>query len=466
MTEPAAGNIHSLKNTYDSFKSLGPTVPAWVANLQDQGFEKFSRIGLPSRRDEEWKYTSLKYLEKYDYSWLPSNVGSVDPKPWLKGIPKDATVLVFIDGHLRSHLGRQEAPSDQSQIVVSTLDADWQANQAVVERLIKRRFNLDTMFIDLNQAFLGAGALIRVAARTKVPPIHIVNLSTGRAKAGSGQVRSGQSGSGQSGSGQSGSGQVRSGQVRSGQLTPRHVIMLEDGAEATIVEHCASLPGARLGDGDRPVAERTGTERTDTEQAADKRPVVLANEVVDIEVGASAKLRHLQIQRRHDRDIFVGSTRVCVGAGAQYSHFHYHQGARLARYGIDVILDGEGAAAKLDALYLVRGKQHVDYHTSIDHRRPATVSSQLYKGVLDDQARGVFNGRVLVRSEAQKTDAKQLNRNLLMSPGAEIDTKPELQIDADDVKCAHGAAIGRLDEEQIFYLQSRGLSAGGGAVKC
>jgi Fe-S cluster assembly protein SufD len=210
---------------------------------------------------------------------------------------------------------------------------------------------------------------------------------------------------------------------------PRVLIVAEDNSSATIVETYGS-PG---------------------------EGVYLTNAIVDVEIGSGARIQHLRVQRESPAAFHIAATHADLGPNASYDTTAINLGAALSRHTINVVMDHEGAECWVDGLYMIDGSQHSDTHSLIDHRRPHCTSHQLYKGILDGKSRAVFNGKVFVRHDAQQTDAKQTNKNLLLSDDARVDTKPQLEIFADDVKCAHGAAVGQLSEEEIFYLESRGL---------
>ena len=182
-----------------------------------------------------------------------------------------------------------------------------------------------------------------------------------------------------------------------------------------------------------------------------------ANAVTEITLGENAVVDHYKVQRETSRGYHLGSMHVRLARNASFSSHSIALGAALARNDVEVVLDGEGGECTLNGLYLVDGRRLVDNHTTIDHARPHCDSHEVYKGILSGQAHGVFNGKIIVRPDAQKTDAKQTNRALLLSDDAQINTKPQLEIFADDVKCTHGAAVGQLDDDAIFYLRSRGL---------
>ena len=184
----------------------------------------------------------------------------------------------------------------------------------------------------------------------------------------------------------------------------------------------------------------------------------LTNSIVDVRVENGAQLLHYKVQRESNAAFHIATTNAELGANATYDTTTINFGAAISRHGIDVRMDHEGARCSVDGLYMVDANQHTDTHSVIDHRQPRCASHQLYKGILDGKSRAVFNGKVFVRHGAQQTDAKQTNKNLLLSPEARVDTKPQLEIFADDVKCAHGAAVGQLDQDELFYLESRGIN--------
>lgn len=251
----------------------------------------------------------------------------------------------------------------------------------------------------LSTAFFTDGALVEIPEKLVVEkPIHIVWISTGAA----GTV-----------------------------AHPRTLILAGRGSQASVIESFVSL--------------NSGAAWT--------------NSVTEIVAEENARISHFQVQQESPESIHTGFIQGLTERSGYISTISLSFGARLARNDVHVKLNGEGAECALDGLYVVNGKQHVDHHTVIDHASPHCNSHQLYKGVLDGESRGVFNGKIIVRRDAQKTDAIQNNKNLLLSPKAEIDTKPQLEIDANDVRCTHGATIGQMDAEALFYLQARGIGA-------
>jgi Fe-S cluster assembly protein SufD len=211
---------------------------------------------------------------------------------------------------------------------------------------------------------------------------------------------------------------------------PRLLVLAEENSSATIVESFVSHGEGRY----------------------------FTNAIVEIVLKDGAHLDHYRLQRESKKAFHVSTTSAELGRSSRYDTTSINLGAQLSRHDISVVMDHEGAETSVDGLYMVAADQHTDTHSVIDHKQPHCTSHQLYKGILDDSARAVFNGKVFVREGAQKTDAMQTNKNLLLSDKARIDTKPQLEIYADDVKCAHGAAVGQIDEEELFYLETRGIS--------
>ena len=183
------------------------------------------------------------------------------------------------------------------------------------------------------------------------------------------------------------------------------------------------------------------------------------NSVVEVVLLDGARLEHYRVQRENNKTLHVATTATELGRGSSYDTTSITMGAELSRHDISVVLDHEGGECWVDGLYIVGADQHADTHSVIDHKQPHCNSHQLYKGILDGNGRAVFNGKVFVMHGAQKTDAMQTNKNLLLSNRARVDTKPQLEIFADDVKCAHGAAVGQLDPEELFYLHARGINS-------
>jgi Fe-S cluster assembly protein SufD len=253
-------------------------------------------------------------------------------------------------------------------------------------------------FTDLNTMLMEDGAFLHVGKEVEVPePIHLLFLASGG--------------------------------ERPVMTHPRNVIVAGEGSRVTVVERYAGRSDAGC----------------------------LVNAVTDIATGGGAIVAHYRLQEDGPDAYHVSSLRSRQGTGSRFAAHSVSLGARLSRSDVHAVLDGEDAACLLNGLYLGNGEQHVDHFTTIDHAKPDGSSREYYRGILDGRSRGVFRGRVIVREDAQKTDARQANRNLLLSREAEADSRPQLEIHADDVKCTHGATVGPLDEEKVFYMRSRGI---------
>jgi Fe-S cluster assembly protein SufD len=276
------------------------------------------------------------------------------------------------------------------------------ADGALLERHLTRHAPIEgSPFTALNTAMLREGGVVQVGAGIDLAePIHLLFVSTAEA---AGTV-----------------------------AHPRNLIVIERGARASIVESYVTLaPGESY----------------------------WTNPVTEVAVAAGAWVEHTRIQRESERAYHVGLTHVDQQRDSHYRSFSLAMGAAMSRHNLHVRLNDENIETLMYGLYVTRGDQVADTHTAIYHDQPNCRSWEVYKGILDGRSRGVFNGKVLVKPEAQKTDAKQTNRNLLLSDLARVDTKPQLEIFADDVKCTHGATVGRLDDIARFYARSRGLPA-------
>lgn len=373
--------------------------PAWLGAERRRAIARFAERGLPTTRDEEWKYTSLAPLGE-----MPLDLGADGPgelpaeeaiAPFLVG-PVSARRLVFVDGRFAAKLSTAGA-SPEGGYVGSLAEALITDAEAVRPHLVATAEPPDA-FGALNAAFWADGAFLRVPAGARLEdPVQLLFVATGRSTPRA--------------------------------VHPRSLVLLEPESRLVLVESYAAL-----GEGG-----------------------YLTNAMTDVVLRPGAHLDHHRIVVESRRAVHVGRARVQAEEGSRFTSIALVLGGRLVRDDADVTLGAEGAGCELSGLFAVAGDQHVDIHTRVDHARPRGVSRQLYKGVLDGRARGVFNGRVIVRPGANGTDAQQTNKNLLLSDGVEVDSKPQLEIFADDVKCSHGAADGQLGEEAVFYLKSRGL---------
>ena len=373
---------------------------SWVAQRRQAAMNRFVELGLPAPRDEEWKYTSLKPIEKRAFA-LPEpgdhGVTAADVAPYVFEEPA-AHRLVFVDGAYRADLSQAaELPAGVTAVPLS--EALAEGNEPLSHHLGHYADPEGTPFVALNTALMTDGVFVHVPAGVSVTaPIHLVFVASTEAD--------------------------------ERLMNYRNVLVAEEGASATVVESYVGL-----GEG-----------------------AYLTNAVSEATAPEGADLTVYKLQEEADSGYHIAAFEAYQGGASAVHHHNVSLGARLARNDINDALDAEGAHVTLNGLYLGDGRQHVDNHTRIDHLKANATSHEYYKGILDGRARGVFNGKVVVQPEAQGTDSDQQNRNLLLSRNAEVDPKPELEIFADDVSCTHGATIGQLDEDALFFLQTRGMA--------
>jgi Fe-S cluster assembly protein SufD len=385
----------------ESQRRAAQVLPAWAVSRREAAFAVFERLGLPTADAEDWKYTNVAPVARAPFAAPRGRaVPSADGDDVARSLYPEAAQsrLVFVNGFVSAGLSSLGALP--AGVTVTSL---WDALQGEHENLLRERIGGAAApdadgFAALNAAHLGEGAFVHLpeGARLEVPLQLLF---------------------------------VAGNQDAPPLVNPRVVVIAEAGSSATIIESYESLDGSAS----------------------------FTNAVVEVFVGESARVAHYKVQRESERAFHIATTAAVLGRSAAYDLTTVTLGARLSRHGIDVRMSEEGAECWVDGLYLVGASQHADTHSSIDHAAPRCTSHQLYKGILDGDARAVFNGKVFVRPGAQGTDARQTNKNLLLSPDARVDTKPQLEIYADDVKCSHGATVGQLDEEELFYLKSRGL---------
>ena len=372
----------------------------WLDALRRDSLDAFNRAALPSTRVEAWKYTSLKDLAKTPFDIAPPPEGDLpfDLDGIGAGAPDAGRRLVFVNG--RFDAGRSRTGPSSEGLAVLSLGEALRSRAPVVRPHVERLSALeDEALLALNTAFMMDGCVIVAEDGAAVDrPIETVFVNDARSPA---------------------------------SVHPRNLVVAGAGSRVALTEtHVGVGPSEYW-----------------------------SNPVTEIVVAASASVVHRKMQRESGRAYHLANTRVTVAERGAYRAFLMSVGARLSRCEIDATLKGEGADCRLDGVYLARDRQHADVTTRVTHAEPGGGSRQVFKGVLDGRSRGVFQGLVSVRPGAQRTDGHQLNKTLLLSNEAEIDTKPELEIYADDVKCSHGATAGHLDERELFYLRARGLGA-------
>ncbi len=378
----------------------GEKSPGWITQLREEGLVRFRELGIPTVKDEEWKYTNLSVLSGHRYTLAAkSALGPAQREDVLARYCGKADVnIVFVNGELDrelSTLGKIPAG-----VEILTLQEAVKNDPAAVQEIWAHYDpQKDPAFVALNKALTREGVYIHIKDKIIANQlIHILHVT----RADGEQVAA----------------------------FPHTFIRLGKSGEASVLE---------------------------THIGLNDENVYLSGPLTDVLLEENATLHYAKAQKESLKAYHVGTTRVWQKRDSTFNGFSLVAGAAITRNNLDVVINGEGAAAFLNGLYSVYKNQHVDNHTSVDHRVPNATSNQLYKGVLNDAARAVFNGKIFVRQVAQRTNSYQLNKNLLLGKDCRVDTKPQLEIFADDVKCTHGATIGQLDEDAIFYLQARGV---------
>ena len=386
----------------DAFAQREGTLPGhdlpWLRSVRRAAIDTFSRSGFPTLRNEHWKYTSVAPIERRAFELAAPSPDTRD-RDVRRRLPDigDAPCLVFVDGQLDHALSNVSAlpPGVEIGDFTQFIRHDSEFLEVRLTRIVTPE---KTAFTALNAAFMDVGAVVRTAPGTIADTaVHLVFVSGAH-----GCERA---------------------------YWPRIVVAAGAESRIAVVEHFLGLD--------------------DT--------VYLHNVVTEIELAEGAAVEHYKLQQESAGAYHIAALEAKLAAGASFHSWAVSLGARLARHDIDVTLDHPHARCSLDGLYLATGRQHVDFHTNVEHAAPHCESHEYYKGIAGGRGRGVFNGRVHVHPDAQKTEAHQTNRNLLLSRNAEIDTKPQLEIHADDVKCSHGATIGQIDDQMLFYLRSRGI---------
>ena len=392
-------------SAFKSFEKNGAAQdPSWLRSLRKDAISRFAGLGFPVARrgNEEWKYTNVLPIATSLFAHVidpgPQDPTDHDLEPFTFRAPKWSQ-LVFVDGVYAHRLS--SVPALPVGVSVTNLQEAVATKSDLVEQHLARHVDHETSaFTALNTAFIHQGAFVHIPKDTLLEePIHLLFLSTAR--------------------------------ERSAVSHPRVLVLVDENSQATIIETYGGLSGGRY----------------------------FTNAVTEVVAGDGAVVSHYRVQRQSEQAFHVATTQVVQGRDSTYSSMTVDIGGGLARNSLSVLLNQEGGACTLNGLYIVTGTQHVDNQTLIDHAKPHTTSRELYKGILEGSSRAVFNGRVLVRQDAQRADAQQTNKNLLLSEQAKVDTKPQLEIFADDVKCVHGAAAGQLDENALLYLKSRGIGA-------
>jgi len=370
----------------------GSPAPDLLQDLRTRGRKSFAALGLPSRRQEEWRFTGLKGIEGEVFEPPAAVAPRIDVTSWRVA---NARLLVFVDGIFAPDVS--EIGDLPDGVVVSNLVLGaTSGSEAVAQHLGSLAPLEEHPFAALNSALIADGAFIHVPAGMELDrPIQLVFVSGS--------------------------------ETRATLSAPRILIVAEAASRATVIEQ-------HVGDSSS-----------------------LTCPVSEIVIGEKASLHHVIVQEENLSAHHLAVRQMQLAADSRYSAQSISLGGALARTDIGVVLDGERAEASLDGLYLGDGNQQANTHLTVRHASPNCNSHQLYKGILAGRAKAVFNGRIIVDQDAQKTDARQSNRNLLLSDDAVVNSNPQLEIFADDVRCTHGSTVGQLDEEAVFYLRSRGI---------
>ena len=381
-------------------QAAATTQPSWLFPLRKAGIARFAELGFPTLKNEDWRFTNVAPIAKLPFK--PALDAARD------GLTKDSldqfsfaklpgTRLVFVNGHFAAELST--APMQPNGIKVSSLATALANDSALVEKHLGRYVRTeDNAFAALNNAFFQDGGFVFVPAGQSVgEPVQFLFINTSK---------------------------------DAGATThPRNLIIAERGAKLTVIESYASLASAPT----------------------------FTNAVTEFALGDNAVVEHCKFQDESPEAFHIAALHSHLGRAVSFSSHSIATGAKLARNNLRTTLDGEGIECVLNGVYITNNDQISDHYMVVDHAKPHCASHEYFNGILAGKSKGVFHGRILVRPDAQKTDAKQTNKNLLLSDDATADTKPQLEIYADDVKCTHGATIGQLNDESIYYLRSRGI---------
>jgi Fe-S cluster assembly protein SufD len=386
-------NVAHYAAEYRRALEQGPAQPRWVGQSRDSAMAQFERLGFPTTKLEQWRFTSVTPIAERTFALAKDGVAAA--KAQTQPLSAPIAHAVCVNGRFVPQLSQLDKLPKGVQLL--GLEAAIASHPALIEPYLAKLSLTETnSFTSLNTAFLRDGVVLIIAARTVVE--HPIEVTFASVSEGSGSVSH-----------------------------PRLLIVAGDASQATVLERYVGTGAA------------------------------FTNAVGEVWLGANAVIDHYKLQEEPADAFHIASLFLHCARSGTFSSHSLTFGGGIARNDVVATLDGEGVDCTLNGLYVGRGNQLIDNHTTIDHAMPHCGSHEIYKGILGDQSRAVFNGKIIVRPDAQKTDAKQTNKALLLSDEANINSKPELEIFANDVKCTHGAAIGQLDDAAMFYLRSRGL---------
>ncbi len=368
---------------------------AWFNALRAEAVDRVGVLSVPTTRDEEWRFTDISPLTKLSFQPVRTAISLQAADIERFYLEEAATRLVFVDGVYAPQLS---SPAKDGGVLVTNLAAAVTAHPAAIKPHLGRHTEFrNNIFAALNTAFLHDGALIAVPRNASVAaPVHLLFIAT----------------------------------QKEAVSYPRCLLVAESGSAVTVIEDYVAL----------------------------QEEEYFTNAVTEIALADNARVNHVRVQRDSGQAFHIANCAVSLAHASRYQSVSVTLGARISRYDLNVLQAAEGAECAIDGLALISDRQLADSHTCIDHAKPHGVSRQLHKCIVGGAAHAVFNGKIMVRPGAQRTDSSQSSRNLLLTGKAQVDTKPQLEIFADDVKCAHGATVGQLEAEEVFYLKSRGLS--------
>jgi Fe-S cluster assembly protein SufD len=371
--------------------------PAWLESLRKAGMARFAELGFPTTRDEDWRFTNVAPIAKLPFQPVTEPGAQPVPLKQFNFTALDCTRLVFIDGYFAPKLST--VLPQAKGVRIANLAAALADDESLVQKHLGRHGRVDANpFIALNTAYFHDGAFVYVPAGQVVEkPVHLLFVSTS--------------------------------EERGSTSHPRNLVIAERDSRLTVIEsHVSTVHGEYF-----------------------------TNAVTEFVIGEHAVVEHCKFQDESPLAYHIATQQMNLGRQADFVSHSFATGARLSRNNIYTHLGGEHIECVLNGLYLTKDDQLADHYMIVEHASPNCNSHEYFNGILDDRSKGVFHGRILVQPVAQKTDAKQTNKNLLLSDNATADTKPQLEIYADDVKCTHGATIGQLNKDSIFYLRARGI---------
>lgn len=375
--------------------------PLWLRELREGAFARFCAVGFPTTHDEDWRFTNLAGMARTPFQLPRGGIGRIEASRLAAWRMEAAARLVFVDGTFAPELSDLDGLPEG--VIAESLRTQAASGAPEIADQFGRYVDIERdPFCALNTAFANDGAYVRVRHGTVIAqPIHLLYVATS--------------------------------QNTPVMTHPRNLLVVEDEAQASFVEDYVSMH--------------------------DESPTpALSNSVTELVAGSNATVAHTMIVREHAQTYNLSTLRVELERNANVISHSLLLSGRLVRNNVHTVFSGEGGECLINGLFIGGDHQHLDNYMLVEHASPHCSSRQFYNGILDERARGVFHGRIIVHKDAQNTDAKQTNRNLLLSDDAQINTKPQLEIYADNVKCTHGATIGQIEEDALFYLRSRGLS--------